>query len=313
MTILPSCQPARRRSALLAASAATSALVLTGCAATEETPAAQDSPSTQDEEQGSGHPDNGARGEQARLPSAHVHGVAVNPGDDRVYLATHDGLFRYDETGPTRVGPVVDLMGFTVAGPDHFYASGHPGPGVDLPEPVGLIESTDGGRTWSLLSRQGQSDFHALAASSAGVVGFDGDALRATSDGTTWRELDPPVSPYALAASPDGAVLLASSETGPVRSDDAGATWAAVEQAPLLQVVDWAAGQTVAGVTPNGRVAVSEDTGATWTERGNVGGPPQALGAHPMPDGSLRVLVVTADEVLDSIDGGASFTRLDAT
>jgi hypothetical protein len=41
----------------------------------------------------------------ARLPSAHVHGVAVNPADDKLYLATHDGLFRYDATGPTRVGP----------------------------------------------------------------------------------------------------------------------------------------------------------------------------------------------------------------
>jgi hypothetical protein len=27
-----------------------------------------------------------------------VHGVAVNPGDDRVYLATQHGLFRYDGT-----------------------------------------------------------------------------------------------------------------------------------------------------------------------------------------------------------------------
>ena len=102
------------------------------------------------------------------LPSPHVHGVAVNPADDRVYLATHDGLFRYDPTGPQRIGPVIDLMGFTVAGPDHFYASGHPGQGTDLPDPVGLLESTDAGHTWTALSRQGQSDFHALTASPAG-------------------------------------------------------------------------------------------------------------------------------------------------
>ncbi len=55
-------------------------------------------------------------------------------------------------------------------GPDHFYASGHPGPGVELPAPVGLIESRDGGATWDPLSRQGESDFHALTASDAGVV-----------------------------------------------------------------------------------------------------------------------------------------------
>lgn len=114
-----------------------------------------------------------------------MHGIAVNRADDQVYLATHDGLFRYDAEGPTRIGPVIDLMGFSVVGPDHFYASGHPGPGVDLPQPVGLISSTDGGHTWDPLSRQGESDFHALTASTAGVVGYDGIALRSTSDGTT--------------------------------------------------------------------------------------------------------------------------------
>lgn len=55
-------------------------------------------------------------------------------------------------------------MGFSVAGPDHFYASGHPGQGIDLPNPVGLIESRDGGMTWAPLSRQGDSDFYALTA-----------------------------------------------------------------------------------------------------------------------------------------------------
>lgn len=43
------------------------------------------------------------------LPSAHVPAVARNPADDRVYLATHDGLFRYEAGGPVRFGPVIDL------------------------------------------------------------------------------------------------------------------------------------------------------------------------------------------------------------
>lgn len=42
---------------------------------------------------------------------------------------------------------MIDLMGFTVAGPDRFLASGHPGPGADLPEPLGLVESRDGGQS----------------------------------------------------------------------------------------------------------------------------------------------------------------------
>lgn len=292
--------------------------LVTSCAS--ETVATVGAGQQQRAEQDEGHSTGGADGASAGqehegawsgLPSSHVHGVAVDPGDGRVHLATHDGLFRYDETGPVRVGPVIDLMGFTVAGPDHFYASGHPGPGTDLPQPVGLIESTDGGQTWSQLSRQGQSDFHALTVSEAAVVGFDG-TLRTTSDGRTWTALDPPVAPYALATSSDGAVLVATSESGLIRSTDAGATWRSVENAPLLQVVDWADGLSVVGVTPDGAVAVSEDAGATWVGRGAVDSPPQAVGAHLTPQGSLRVLVVTTEEVMASTDGGATFTALAA-
>jgi hypothetical protein len=245
------------------------------------------------------------------LPSAHVHGVAVNPADNRIYLATHDGLFRYDAAGPIRIGPVIDLMGFTVAGPDHFYASGHPGPGTDLPEPVGLIESADGGRTWALRSRQGQSDFHAFTASSAGVVGFDG-ILRRSADGTSWTTLTPPVKPYALAASPDGSVVLATSESGPARSTDGGTTWRQIDQAPLLQVVDWGDAATVVGVRPDGTVAASTDGGVTWATRARAGGAPQAVSAHTTSGGSLRVIVVTVDAVMDSSDGGVTFAPLRA-
>ncbi len=242
------------------------------------------------------------------LPSRHVHGVAVNPADGQVYVASHDGLFRM-MAKPERVGPVIDLMGFTVAGPDHFYASGHPGPGTDMPNPVGLIESRDGGRTWTALSRQGQSDFHALAAAGIGVVGFDG-ALRASADGKDWTPLAAPAAPHALAVSPDGQVIVATSESGPIRSTDAGKTWHRIAAAPLLQLVDWAdAAQLVAGVTPDGQVAISTDAGATWQRRGTVDGPPQALGLTGQAVGSLRVLVVSGAQLLDSTDGGATFRR----
>jgi photosystem II stability/assembly factor-like uncharacterized protein len=237
--------------------------------------------------------------EAGRLPSAHVHGVAVNPADGAVFLATHDGLFRYENGTPTRVGPVIDLMGFTVVGPDHFYSSGHPGPDVDLPEPVGLLESTDAGRTWKQLSRQGESDFHALTASEAGVVGFDG-TLRATSDGKAWRDLEAPAEPHGLAVSPDGKVVLGTAPTGLIRSGDAGATWTKVDDAPALMLVDWAEGDVVAGIGPEGEVAVSDDGGLTWDVRGTVEGLPHAIGASGAgPD----LLVATGTELLRSDDG----------
>ena len=243
------------------------------------------------------------------LPSAHVHGVARNPADDRVYLASHDGLFRYEAGGPVRVGPVIDLMGFTVAGPDRFYASGHPGPGVDLPQPVGLIESLDAGATWTVRSRGGQSDFHTLTVAGDGVLGFDG-ALRRTDDAQTWSVLEPPVVPYAIAASTDGTDVVMTSRSGPLRSGDGGDTWDTIDDAPLLQVVDWADADTVVGVTPAGAVAVRDDAGDTWTTRPGTGDAPQAVGAHTAQDGSLHVLVVTSDAVMESTDGAVTFAPL---
>ena len=120
-----------------------------------------------------GSPSATPRANPARLPAAHVHAIARDPGSGELLVAAHDGLYVYDGATPKRVGPVIDLMGFTVAGPDHYYASGHPGTATDMPQPVGLIESRDGGRAWAVLSRGGQSDFHALTTSGRTVVGFD--------------------------------------------------------------------------------------------------------------------------------------------
>ena len=62
------------------------------------------------------------------------------------------GLFRHVNGELVQNGQVIDLMGFAVAPDGTYYASGHPGAGVDLPQPVGLITSTDAGRTWRVAS-----------------------------------------------------------------------------------------------------------------------------------------------------------------
>lgn len=298
----------RRARALLPLTAtAVLTAVLTACSAgTNDTDSAPDTAG----HSASLHPTQPMESSAAALPSSHVHGVGIDPGDGLVYLATHDGLFRYDGSSPVRVGPVNDLMGFTIAGPGHYYASGHPGAGSDLPDPVGLIESRDAGNTWQRLSRQGQSDFHALTASNGAVVGYDG-TLRTTSDGTTWTTLSAPVQPFALTSSPDGAVLLATSEDGPVRSNDAGATWSSIPDAPVLMLVAWASGtdNTAVGITPRGQVLISTDAGLTWNARGRIDGIPQALGATGDGDG-VHVQVVNDTTVLTSTDSGATFTPL---
>lgn len=239
------------------------------------------------------------------VPDSHVHALGIDPGDDQVLAATHDGLFELGPDGPTRVGPVIDLMGFAVVGPGHYVASGHPGPGTDMPNPVGLIESTDGGSTWSALSRQGESDFHSLAAWTKGVLAV-GDGVERSEDRQSWTRLGGPADVYDL-ASPDGISVLATTPAGPQRSADSGTTWQPLEEAPLLALVEFVTPLRAVGVTPDGAVASSDDAGATWELQGRVdGGQPQALAAADDGNGT-RVLVLTQDGVQSSEDGGRSF------
>ncbi len=232
-----------------------------------------------------------------------MHSLAVNPADQVVLAATHEGLFELRDGGPVLVGPVIDLMGFAVVGPDHFRASGHPGPGTDMPNPVGLIESVDGGRSWSALSREGVSDFHALATWKDGVMAV-GDGLERSDDLTSWQLVDGPPGVFDL-ASVDGRTVLATTEEGLQRSTDAGQTWQLVPQAPRLAFVEFVDSSRVFGVTPEGDVAVSSDAGATWEQQA-MAGPPLALAATAS-GGVEQVLVLTEEGVQTSSDGGESF------
>ena len=264
-------------------------LLVAGCSTTESAPAA-----------------NSTAAAPSPLELSHVHAAAFDPDDGTLLLASHHGLLQVGDGTLTPIGPVMDLMGFTVAGPGRYLASGHPGLHVDLPQPVGLIESTDGGRTWKPISRQGQSDFHALTVSAAGVLGYDG-ALVASPDGRTWQQLQIPAEPHTLAAAPDGTQVLATTQEGLLRSTD-GASWAALDGAPLLQVVTWAdEGRTAVGVDPAGTLWTSTDSGTSWGEGAELGSPPQAVAATTTDDG-LRIAVVTGDSVLESDDGGRTFT-----
>jgi len=244
------------------------------------------------------------------LPGEHVHGISRDPGSGKVNLATHEGLFVLQRDASwLQVGPTVDFMGFAISGPGVFYASGHPAEGVDLPAPVGLMKSTDAGLTWSVQSLGGQSDFHALTASSRGVMGFDG-ALKVTSDGKTWAQGGLTAEPRSLASAPDGSQVLATTAQGVFSSTDGGGTWAPLASAPPLVLAAWADPKTVVGLTTDGGIAVSADAGDSWqTSPANLTSG-QAISADRDKAGALEILVVTDTTVLQSGDNGATFTDL---
>lgn len=240
-------------------------------------------------------------------PSAHIHGIAVDEPTGKIMIATHDGLFDVTAKPAVKLSPTIDLMGFSPSeDPGNFYASGHPGKGSTLPNPVGLIRSGDGGKTWEQLSRQGESDFHAMTMTSSGIVAFDG-VLRTSPDGKTWNTSTAKFQPAVLAGHPGSDTVLATTEQGPQRSTDGGKTWQLVPSAPLIQFAAFANNANAIGIEPSGAVHYSADGGVTWTRKGIVDGEVQAITTTKGADGQLNIWAATGEGVLVSKDGGANF------
>lgn len=261
---------------------------------------------------GAAGPSPGSSNGSSLLPDAHVHGLSVST-TGQVLLATHDGLFDVTKQPAAKIGPTNDLMGFT-GGTDHsaLYASGHPGEGSDLANPLGLIRSTDAGKTWEALSRQGESDFHALTTTKSGIIGFDG-ALRTSPDGKTWTQMDADFVPAALAGNPTSDTVLATTPQGIRRSTDGGKTWTTQDSGPVVEFAAFASPAEAVGVEPDGTVHTSTDAGATWTPKGKIQDKVHAVAAVKGPEANPAIWAATASGLVVSTDGGVTFRPSDAS
>lgn len=234
----------------------------------------------------------------------HIHGLGVSDGV--LHVATHHGLFAVSEDGDAWIvsNDDHDFMGFTVVDDGTFLASGHPGGRADLPGNLGLLESTDGGVTWSTLSLMGEVDFHALDATGDAVYGYDSasGALLASADRTSWQRLGQiPLADVAVSPD-DSSVVVITTEGGPQISRDGGRSFDVIAGAPLLMLVDWQQNDEIVGITPDGVVYLGADDGGSWERRGDIGSRPHALTV-----GSGSVYVATDHAILHSADGGRTY------
>lgn len=201
----------------------------------------------------------------------HLHGLHLD-ANGVVLAGTHTGLVEIAANGRTaRVGDSDDdFMGLTGApGTDRLFASGHPGPSSSAPNPLGLIDSTDGGRTWTPKSLSGEVDFHALATDGELLVGFDGvtGLLTSTDGGTNWTA-GAPVAAAALAVTDAG--VWASTAAGLQHSTDGGRTFAVVPDAPLLALLSAAQDGSLWGIDTAG-TAWRSRTGQSWEQHAVLG------------------------------------------
>lgn len=199
----------------------------------------------------------------------HVHGVIVD--GDGLVVGTHDGVHRIElpAGSSSRIGTSQDdLMGFAGDASGSLVASGHPGPGSALPNPLGLMVSEDAGQSWRPTSLQGEVDFHGLAVRGDEIVGWDtrGPLQWSTDGGVTWTP-GPILTPTSLAWFGDD-VWLATPDLGLVTWRP-GAADVVVRDVPGLLVAVSPDGRVLWRMDDDGVVHRTRD-GVTWEERGQV-------------------------------------------
>lgn len=198
-------------------------------------------------------------------------------------------------------------MGFTGLG-DRLFGRGHPDPADPGGEPanVGVITSTDQGRTWTPVALSGEVDFHAFGGSRRALYGYDvasGRLLASRDEGRFWQELSgAPDDVFSIAVDPaDPRALLVATPGGVQRSGDGGRTFRPTRVPP--GILAWAAGAAFA-VGADGAVQRSTDGGRSWEAAGSIRSLPVAAYA------SADALYVAQEDgsVLVSTDQGERFT-----
>lgn len=232
----------------------------------------------------------------------HVHSVETD--GDKVFAGTHQGLYEFVDNNWVRRGLEFDVMGLAQHDSELF-ASGHPGPGKEFPDPVGILHSADGGETWDSLTLSGEVDFHLLKVSETSMVGVAANyssVIFSDDFGSTWSPLDL-TSLSDLSLHHSSGDLLMASEGSLFLSEDSGSAFVKIsDQTDVVKAQWW-----------GDAVLISNPT--TLFVAPGIDAPFKALShtfANILDLSASGTIIVVLDEtgVHLSTDAGATFTRI---
>lgn len=262
----------------------------------------------------------------------HLHGIGFDSDNERLYLASHFGLFALEDDQLHQVGDErSDLMGFSMnpKNPSEIFASGHPQGGGNL----GVMHSTDEGLTFEQISTGVDDevvDFHGMTISAADpdrfYGAFMGQIYRSEDRGKTFeRFASSDLGETGLcwgvaclaADSADPDRVYAGTVNGLMVSEDGAGSWQMLND-ELGQVaaveVDASNPDRIAAYTEAHGLAISEDAGKTWESiQGDMpiteGGYAFAISLDP--DDPDRIFVATMNnEVFETGDRGETWSRI---
>jgi len=202
-----------------------------------------------------------------------------------------------------------------------------------------LFRSTDGGATWDEVSDLSDTSVFDVEFDPAGIayIGTIDGVWRSTDDGATWTQLDLGIGAndqvFDVSLDPNDSTTIwagvadaiGNQPANVLRSTDSGSTWQDVTppQAPISGrsiAIDPSDSDNIVaafgGAFGGGAVWVSDDGGATWTNRsaGLPSGSPVNVAVHT----GSRILVGGGQAfgsqflgLFESTDGGATWDRLD--
>jgi photosystem II stability/assembly factor-like uncharacterized protein len=257
----------------------------------------------------------------------HIHGLGYDSPNQRLFIATHYGLFIYKDGKLFQLGEVRDdFMGFSLhpSNPDIIYTSGHPKTGGNM----GVMISEDGGVTFKRILQE-SVDFHSMTVSPANpkiLYGwFNGKLYRTKDGGKTWgfaaargmpQEGFCFGAPCLTADTKDERSVYAGTPKGLRISGDFGENWSSVN--PKLGGVagvgvDPANAQRLFAFTKNLGLAHSLDRGKSWQARkdGLKLSRDEFIFAFAFDQKeSNRLFAATPEQIFRSRDGGRKWEKI---
>ncbi len=235
---------------------------------------------------------------------SHIHAVKVHK--DKIILGTHEGVYQYlDEKSVQRISTeTFDVMGLAISSKG-FFASGHPGKGSKFPEPVGLLSSADGGKSWTTVALSGEVDFHTLETSGSEFYGADsgsGQLMYSSNGGKSWVKRG--VNSYTdIAPNPSKRASVVAVKDGKLfQSTDALKSVKELKTPFVVESIDWIKGSLIASSGKD--LYQSNNAGKSWKKLVTM---PSAISS--VTQSNKFIAFVMGSSIYASRDSGKSFAK----
>lgn len=233
---------------------------------------------------------------------SHIHHVKAV--ENKILVLTHEGL--YELVGKNKMNLVgkdkFDVMGFTTLG-KALVASGHPSQGSKKPNPIGLVESLDGGLTWKDVSLVGKVDFHFLEGAGTDLYGADsqsGNLLYSANSGKTWSSLGTNTFTDIAVSQVASGVAIAIKNSELLLTKNAFKSTTKIKTTLKFTQIEW----RNSGLYALSRTSLynSSDSGKTWAKLNSFKAVPEILSASDQ-----LMMVTVGSDIYRSSDAGKKF------